>query len=201
MRHVARSCRQILETVGKQREHFANARHEITRLTARAVIYFSLCCKCLTVEATAGIEPACTDLQSAASPLRHVANPGKKGVGCPRLYRSESLATIARGTLRFSCHCSTRNRLPRCFQSRTRMTDFAAARRHMVDGQVRTADVTDLRIQAAMLEIPRENFVPPALAPLCLSRPRSPGWRGGIPPAAQTDGACQADPRRRCRAE
>lgn len=46
------------------------------------------------------------------------------------------------------------------------MTDFAAARRHMVDGQVRTADVTDLRIQAAMLEIPRENFAPPALAPL-----------------------------------
>ena len=47
------------------------------------------------------------------------------------------------------------------------MTDFAAARRNMVDGQVRTADVTDLRISAAMLEIPRERFVPPA-------RPRSP---------------------------
>jgi protein-L-isoaspartate(D-aspartate) O-methyltransferase len=46
------------------------------------------------------------------------------------------------------------------------MTDFAAARRHMVDGQVRTADVTDLRIQSAMLEIPRENFVPPASAAL-----------------------------------
>jgi protein-L-isoaspartate(D-aspartate) O-methyltransferase len=46
------------------------------------------------------------------------------------------------------------------------MTDFATARRYMVEGQVRTADVTDLRIQAAMLEIPRENFVPPALAPL-----------------------------------
>jgi protein-L-isoaspartate(D-aspartate) O-methyltransferase len=42
------------------------------------------------------------------------------------------------------------------------MTDFAAARRNMVDGQVRTADVTDLRILSAMLEIPRENFVPPA---------------------------------------
>ncbi len=40
------------------------------------------------------------------------------------------------------------------------MTDFATARRHMVDGQVRTADVSDLRILAAMLEIPRENFVP-----------------------------------------
>src|SRR3989442_11184305 len=40
------------------------------------------------------------------------------------------------------------------------MTDFAAARRMMVDGQVRTADVTDLRLIAAMLELPRERFVP-----------------------------------------
>ncbi len=39
------------------------------------------------------------------------------------------------------------------------MTDFAAARRSMVDGQVRTSDVTDLRIIAAMLELPRERFV------------------------------------------
>jgi protein-L-isoaspartate(D-aspartate) O-methyltransferase len=46
------------------------------------------------------------------------------------------------------------------------MTDFAAARRHMVDGQVRTADVTDLRIIAAMLEVPREAFLPPAKAAL-----------------------------------
>jgi len=46
------------------------------------------------------------------------------------------------------------------------MTDFATARRHMVDGQVRTADVTDLRILSAMLETPRERFVPPALAGL-----------------------------------
>jgi protein-L-isoaspartate(D-aspartate) O-methyltransferase len=36
----------------------------------------------------------------------------------------------------------------------------------MVDGQVRTADVTDLRILAAMLEIPRENFVPSIAAGL-----------------------------------
>src|SRR5437762_13857490 len=40
------------------------------------------------------------------------------------------------------------------------MIDFAAARRMMVDGQVRTSDVTDLRLIAAMLEIPRERFVP-----------------------------------------
>jgi protein-L-isoaspartate(D-aspartate) O-methyltransferase len=46
------------------------------------------------------------------------------------------------------------------------MTDFAAARRNMVEGQVRTADVTDLRIQSAMLEVPRERFVPPQAASL-----------------------------------
>jgi protein-L-isoaspartate(D-aspartate) O-methyltransferase len=46
------------------------------------------------------------------------------------------------------------------------MTDFAAARRNMVDGQVRTADVTDLRILSAMLEVPRETFVAPAMAGL-----------------------------------
>src|SRR5688500_781823 len=40
------------------------------------------------------------------------------------------------------------------------MVDFAAARRMMVDGQVRTADVTDLRLLAAMQELPRERFFP-----------------------------------------
>jgi protein-L-isoaspartate(D-aspartate) O-methyltransferase len=46
------------------------------------------------------------------------------------------------------------------------MTDFAAARQHMVDGQVRTADVTDLRIITAMEDIARERFVPPESAGL-----------------------------------
>jgi len=40
------------------------------------------------------------------------------------------------------------------------MTDYAQARRVMVDRQVRPADVTDLRIIAALLEVPREQFVP-----------------------------------------
>ena len=44
------------------------------------------------------------------------------------------------------------------------MFDTAAARRMMVDGQVRTADVTDPELIAAMLAVPRELFVPPALA-------------------------------------
>jgi protein-L-isoaspartate(D-aspartate) O-methyltransferase len=46
------------------------------------------------------------------------------------------------------------------------MNDFATARRMMVDGQVRTSDVTDPRIIAAMLEIARERFVPQAQAGL-----------------------------------
>jgi protein-L-isoaspartate(D-aspartate) O-methyltransferase len=44
------------------------------------------------------------------------------------------------------------------------MFDVAAARRHMVDGQIRTADVTNPDLIAAMEAVPRENFVPPGLA-------------------------------------
>ena len=46
------------------------------------------------------------------------------------------------------------------------MFDTATARRMMVDGQVRTADVTDLDLQEAMLTLPREHFLPQSLAPL-----------------------------------
>lgn len=44
------------------------------------------------------------------------------------------------------------------------MLDTITARRNMVDGQVRTADVTNLDLIAAMLAVPRERFVPPAFA-------------------------------------
>jgi protein-L-isoaspartate(D-aspartate) O-methyltransferase len=44
------------------------------------------------------------------------------------------------------------------------MFDSAAVRRMMVDGQVRTADVRNPELIAAMLALPRERFVPPALA-------------------------------------
>jgi protein-L-isoaspartate(D-aspartate) O-methyltransferase len=40
------------------------------------------------------------------------------------------------------------------------MSDFSTARQKMVDGQVRASDVTDSRILDAMLEVPREAFVP-----------------------------------------
>ena len=42
------------------------------------------------------------------------------------------------------------------------MSGFSTARQKMVDGQVRTSDVTDSRILDAMLTVPREAFVPPA---------------------------------------
>ena len=40
------------------------------------------------------------------------------------------------------------------------MSGFTTARQHMVDGQVRPSDVTDIRILDAMLAVPREAFVP-----------------------------------------
>jgi protein-L-isoaspartate(D-aspartate) O-methyltransferase len=66
----------------------------------------------------------------------------------------------------------------RPFQSRTPMTDLAAARRNMVDGQIRTSDVTDLRLIGAMLDLPREQFVPPELAYLDLDVPVGDGRAG-----------------------
>ena len=40
------------------------------------------------------------------------------------------------------------------------MADFALQRKNMVESQVRTSDVTDRRIIAALLAVPREDFVP-----------------------------------------
>lgn len=46
------------------------------------------------------------------------------------------------------------------------MTDFATKRRMMVDGQIRPSDITDPRLIDAMLEIPREDFLPAGKADL-----------------------------------
>ncbi len=46
------------------------------------------------------------------------------------------------------------------------MSDFATQRLNMVDNQVRPSDVTDHRLIAALLEIPRELFVPSTERPL-----------------------------------
>ena len=58
------------------------------------------------------------------------------------------------------------------------MVDYAQARRTMVDCQVRPSDVTDLRIIAALLDVPRERFVAPsrrAIAYLDLDLPVAEG--------------------------
>jgi protein-L-isoaspartate(D-aspartate) O-methyltransferase len=44
------------------------------------------------------------------------------------------------------------------------MADLAAPRLNMVESQVRTNDVTDVRVQDAMRELPREDFVGAAKA-------------------------------------
>ncbi len=66
--------------------------------------------------------------------------------------------------------------------------DFAMARRAMVDGQIRTADVTNLTLIAAMLDIPRERFVPDGIAALSYLDRDLP-LDGGIGPAAGRAGA------------
>jgi protein-L-isoaspartate(D-aspartate) O-methyltransferase len=64
------------------------------------------------------------------------------------------------------------------------MTDFAHARRLMVDNQLRTSGITDRRLLAAMGEVPREQFVPEArraLAYIDDSQPLSASRRLGAP--------------------
>jgi protein-L-isoaspartate(D-aspartate) O-methyltransferase len=58
------------------------------------------------------------------------------------------------------------------------MFDAANARRLMVEGQVRTADVTDTAILEAMQTLPRERFLPAALAQLAYLDGEVPVTRG-----------------------
>lgn len=48
-------------------------------------------------------------------------------------------------------------------------TDFAAARRAMIDSQLRPVGVTDHAVLAAMASVPREQFVPEQLRPIAYS--------------------------------
>jgi protein-L-isoaspartate(D-aspartate) O-methyltransferase len=62
------------------------------------------------------------------------------------------------------------------------MTDRKQQRLNMVESQVRPSDVTDRRIVRAMLEVPREAFVPPALEALAY-------MDAALPVAPPADGA------------
>jgi protein-L-isoaspartate(D-aspartate) O-methyltransferase len=66
--------------------------------------------------------------------------------------------------------------------------DFAVARRMMVEGQIRTRDVFDTDLLAAMLELPRERFVPQAQAALAYLDRNVPVTADGSARAAATDG-------------
>ena len=57
------------------------------------------------------------------------------------------------------------------------MTDFYEQRLNMVESQVRPSDVTDQRIVRAMLEVPRERFVPAEFASIAY-------FDGPVPAAA-----------------
>ena len=73
------------------------------------------------------------------------------------------------------------------------MIDFAAARKKMVENQLRTSSITDYRLLAVFAQVPREQFVPapsgvnshismsrcrcrPPRAAFSRRRRRSPGW-------------------------
>lgn len=49
------------------------------------------------------------------------------------------------------------------------MTDFAEARRTMIDRQVRTVDVTDTAVLKALGTVPREAFAPPVMRSIAYS--------------------------------
>jgi len=60
------------------------------------------------------------------------------------------------------------------------MGDEAVQRTRMVNNQLRTFDVTDHRVQDAMLTVPRERFVPPDQRPLAYSDEAIPIKRDAI---------------------
>src|ERR1700739_4740162 len=50
------------------------------------------------------------------------------------------------------------------FWGQTSMTDFALARRNMIDGQLRPNRVTNTQLLTAISDLPREQFLPAGLA-------------------------------------
>lgn len=77
------------------------------------------------------------------------------------------------------------------------MTDFERLRHGMVDGQIRVADVTDRRVLAAFLSVPKERFVAPgqeSLAYLDLRMPLGPVGRASLDPMTLAKLVQLADP-------
>jgi protein-L-isoaspartate(D-aspartate) O-methyltransferase len=79
------------------------------------------------------------------------------------LVATSATALAPAAILRFLRGCLRSGRFPFLDEI---MADSATLRRMMVDGQIRTADVTDRPLIQAMLDLPRERFVSPAQAAL-----------------------------------
>ena len=77
------------------------------------------------------------------------------------------------------------------------MPDFAAARRAMIDSQLRPQGVSDPAVLAAMGSVPREQFVPEAARPLAyMDRPLDLGdGKAMMPPAALGRLVMELEPR------
>ena len=75
--------------------------------------------------------------------------------------------------------------------------DFAAARRAMIDSQLRPQGVTDPAVLAAMATVPREQFIPEAVRPLAyMDRPLHLGeGKALMPPAALAKLLTELQPR------
>jgi hypothetical protein len=71
--HVAWSCGEWLESLKTKENKLQHARHETAGKSA-GLFEFVFIFNEKSMEATPGIEPGYADLQSAASPLRHVAS-------------------------------------------------------------------------------------------------------------------------------
>lgn len=119
------------------------------------------------MEASTGIEPVYTDLQSAASPLRQLAaGTFLCGVrrGIPKGWRDVQSDLAQVGALVNRCRRAravAHRGETYAFRKDTRfMTDFKAARTAMVDCQIRPSDVTRFPIIQAMLTVPREQYLP-----------------------------------------
>ncbi len=76
-------------------------------------------------------------------------------------------------------------------------TDFSAARRAMIDSQLRPQGVSDPAILSAMASVPREDFVPEAARPLAYTdRPLDLGdGNAMMPPAALAKLITELQPR------
>ena len=76
-------------------------------------------------------------------------------------------------------------------------TDFAAARRAMIDSQLRPQGVSDPAVLAAMASVPREQFVPEYVRPLAYTdRPLDLGnGQAMMPPAALAKLVMELEPR------